>query len=46
MWHIANAVLAAHIGPKPFPEAVARHLDDDSLNDALEKEVESCLEKG
>lgn len=32
-YKIANLVCAAFHGPKPFPEAVVRHLDDDRLND-------------
>lgn len=32
---IAVLVLEAFVGPKPFPEAVARHLDDDQQNDQL-----------
>jgi hypothetical protein len=32
---VAHLVLLAHVGPKPFPKADSRHLDDNSLNDAL-----------
>jgi hypothetical protein len=35
MLHVATLVLLAHVGPRPFPTAVARHLDDVSLNDKL-----------
>lgn len=32
---VAVLVLEAFVGPKPFPGAVARHLDDDQQNDRL-----------
>lgn len=35
MVKVANLMLEAFVGPKPFPKAVARHLDDNSLNDVL-----------
>lgn len=34
-WRVGNLVLTAHVGPKPFPSAVARHLNDDSLDNRL-----------
>ena len=33
---VARFVLMAHRGPKPFPAAVIRHLNDDSSDDRLE----------
>lgn len=32
---VANLVLAGHVGPKPFPKAVARHLNDDQFDNRL-----------
>ena len=33
---VAVLMLEAFVGPKPFPTAVSRHLNDDSLDDRLE----------
>lgn len=33
---VARFVLMAHRGPKPFPDAVIRHLNDDSTDDRLD----------
>lgn len=32
---VANLVLVTHVGPKPFPRALGRHLDDNGLDDRL-----------
>ena len=33
---VAVLMLLAWVGPKPFPKAVSRHLNDDSLDDRIE----------
>jgi HNH endonuclease len=35
-FRIAELILLTFVGPKPFPKAVARHLDDDKQNNHLD----------